>query len=59
MPVLSSREANAASAEKPGPEPLLGYTELRTDLPGGRHANVTTMRAVLVRADGTGRRALA
>ena len=33
----------------------VGYTELRTDLPGGRHANVRTMRAAVVRADGTGR----
>ncbi|HRZ81674.1 MAG TPA: hypothetical protein P5069_04390, partial [Candidatus Hydrogenedentes bacterium] len=35
--------------------PMLGYTELRTDLPGGRHANVRTMRAFVVNADGTGR----
>lgn len=33
----------------------IGYTELRTDRPGGRHANVRTMRAAMVRADGTGR----
>jgi TolB protein len=38
---------------------LIGYTELRTDLPGGRHANFSTMRAVVVKADGTGRRILA
>src|SRR5262249_56029332 len=38
---------------------LIGYTELRTDLPGGRHANVKTMRPVVVKADGTGRRVLA
>lgn len=37
----------------------LGYTELRTDLPGGRHANVRTMRAAVVNADGSGRRLLA
>ena len=24
---------------------LIGYTEFRTDLPGGRHANVATMRS--------------
>ncbi len=48
----------SAAAETPKP-PLIGYTELRTNLPGGRHANVTTMRAVVVRVDGTGRRALA
>ena len=40
-------------------EPLIGYTEHRTDLPGGRAANVMTSRAMVVRADGTGRRELA
>jgi Tol biopolymer transport system component len=35
---------------------LIGYTELKTDLPGGRHSNVRTMRAMIVQADGTGRR---
>jgi Tol biopolymer transport system component len=39
--------------------PLIGYTELQTNLPGGRHANVRTMRAVVVRADGSGRRRIA
>lgn len=34
---------------------LIGYTELRTNLPGGRHANEITMRAVIARADGSGR----
>ena len=38
---------------------LIGYTELRTDVPGGRHANVVTMRAVVMKGDGTGRRTLA
>src|SRR4051794_41702419 len=41
------------------PDLLIGYTEHRTDLPGGRHANVKTRRAVVVKADGTGRRVLA
>src|SRR5262249_41220132 len=40
------------------PDLQIGYTELRTNLPGGRRANVATMRAMLVKADGTGRRAL-
>jgi hypothetical protein len=40
-------------------ERLIGYTELRTNLPGGRAANVMTSRAMVVRADGTGRRELA
>src|SRR5262249_55586833 len=39
--------------------PLIGYTEFRTNLPGGRHANVRTRRAVVIRADGSGRRVLA
>jgi TolB protein len=41
------------------PVPLIGYTELRTNLPGGRHANVRTMRAAIVKADGTGRKLVA
>ena len=51
--------ALAAPTEVPFPDTLIGYTELRTDLPRGRHANVTTMRACVVRADGSGRRTLA
>jgi len=38
---------------------LVGYTELRTVVPGGRAANVFTMRACVVRPDGTGRREVA
>lgn len=34
---------------------LIGYTELQTNLPGGRHANVRTMRAAAVRMDGKGK----
>lgn len=41
------------------PKLLIGHTQLRTNLPGGRHANVRTMRAVVVQADGAGRRLLA
>ncbi|MFN5075465.1 MAG: TolB family protein [Planctomyces sp.] len=39
--------------DPPGSPPLIGYTQHRTNLPGGRHANVCTSRAMLVRADGT------
>jgi len=39
--------------------PLVGYTEFRTNLPGGRHANVRTMRATVVRMDGAGWRQVA
>jgi Tol biopolymer transport system component len=48
-----------AGAEPPATSPLIGYTEFRTDLPGGRHANVATMRAAVVGIDGTGRRRVA
>src|SRR5262245_36512179 len=41
------------------PDLLVGYTEFQTDLPGGRYVNVATMRAAVVKADGTGRRVLA
>lgn len=39
--------------------PWIGYTQLQTNLPGGRHPNVRTMRAALVRADGSERRLIA
>jgi TolB protein len=48
-----------AHAAEPTPSGLIGYTELQTNLPGGRHANVCTMRAVVVKADGSARRAIA
>src|SRR2546426_3215029 len=51
--------AGAAGRDDTPPDALIGYTEFRTDLPGGRHANVKTRRAVVVKADGTGRRVLA
>ena len=41
------------------PRCLIGYTELRTNLPGGRHANVRTMRAIVAQADGSARCVLA
>jgi len=37
------------------PTRLIGYTEMRTNLPGGRAANIFTARACVVRADGTER----
>ena len=40
------------------PDCLIGYTELQTNLPGGRQANVKTMRAVVINADGSGHRLL-
>ena len=44
---------------EPSPDVLIGYTEFRTDLPGGRYVNVATMRGAVIKADGTGRRVLA
>jgi dipeptidyl aminopeptidase/acylaminoacyl peptidase len=41
------------------PRDLIGFTEYQTNLPGGRHANIITMRAATVRADGTRPRRLA
>jgi TolB protein len=40
------------------PQGYIGYTELRTNLPGGRQANVKTMQAIVIKADGTDRRVL-
>ncbi len=48
----------AASSLK-RPRDLIGFTEFRTNLPGGRHANGISMRAGAVRADGTRHRRLA
>src|SRR5262245_36671471 len=57
--VLSSGLLFSSPQVETPPDVLIGYTEHRTDLPGGRHANVKTRRAVVVKADGTGRRVLA
>ncbi len=37
----------------------IGYTELQTNLPGGRHNNVRTSRAVIIQGDGTHRKLVA
>lgn len=39
--------------------PWIGYTQMQTNLPGGRHANVQTMRAATVRVDGSSKALLA
>ena len=49
----------AADVDDKPPDLFIGYTEFRTDLPGGRYVNQATFRAVVVKADGTGRRMLA
>jgi Tol biopolymer transport system component len=56
--LLSGAQA-AANSDTAWPDCLIGYTEMRTDLPGGRHANIVTMRANVVKANGSGRHGLA
>ncbi len=56
---LRADERLAAKPKTDWPERLIGYTELRTNLPGGRHANVSTMRAKVVKADGNEPREIA
>jgi TolB protein len=58
--LLSPSALTARPPDKPssGP-PTLGYTEFRTNLAGGRHANVATMRAAVVTLDGSPRRLIA
>jgi len=57
LALVSGPPLLAESSPTPGQQ--IGYTELRTNLRGGRHANVCTMRAVVVRGDGSGRKAIA
>jgi len=57
--LLSTFLGSLDAAEPKPPERLVGYTELCTNLPGGRHANVRTMRAAVVKADGSDRRLVA
>ena len=47
----------AVAADRPSQ--FIGYTEFQCSQPGGRHANVRTMRASVVKADGTGSRRIA
>ena len=44
---------SARADDSPMSLPVVGYNEHRTNLPGGRHANVSTNRAMVVKADGT------
>lgn len=51
--------ATALAAESiPLSDWQIGYTECRTDIPAGRHANIITMRAYTIQADGSKRVAL-
>lgn len=57
--LLSAQVGAAPLRGAETPLPLIGYTEFRTNLPGGRQPNEATMRACVVRADGSERRMLA
>lgn len=57
--VLGAVPLQGSQAEVPQIDGWIGYTELRTNIAGGRHANVVTMRAAVIKGDGTGRRVLA
>src|SRR6185295_12685601 len=52
---LACMSGAAVGAESP-PRSLIGYTEFRANVAGGRQPNIITMRAAMVRADGSGRR---
>jgi Tol biopolymer transport system component len=56
---LVTSAEGVSPVEPKRPKPLIGYTELRTNIPGGRHANVRTMRAAVVTADGLDHRLVA
>src|SRR5260370_22943722 len=49
------REKDVPRLEPNPPNVLIAYTALPTNRAGGRHANVRTMRPVVVKDDGTGR----
>ena len=57
--LLLPTQGMAYAAEPELVDRLIGYTEFQTNLPGGRHANVRTMRSVVVKADVSGRRLVA
>ena len=59
LALLGPALGKGLAAEPEVADRWIGYTEFQTNLPGGRHANVRTMRAMVVKADGSGRRIVA
>ncbi|GDY23112.1 hypothetical protein LBMAG56_44590 [Verrucomicrobiota bacterium] len=57
--LLLLNHAPAVAAAPDRPSQLIGFTEFQCNLPGGRHVNVRSMRASVVKADGTGARRIA
>lgn len=50
---------HGAAGDREPPPRLIGYTQYRANLPGGRFDNVATMRAMVVDADGSNAREIA
>lgn len=59
LSVLAMTSGVVCADEPTAQRLLIGYTELQTNLSGGRHANVRTMRATVMAADGSGTRRVA
>ena len=62
LPLALLGLASVAALAAPRPEAAglrIGYSRVRTDIPGSRWVNAVTMRAWLVNGDGTGARELA
>ncbi|MBN2562108.1 MAG: PD40 domain-containing protein [Phycisphaerae bacterium] len=60
LQAVSPQSATTLPSTEGGlPRSLIGYSQFRTNIPGGRHPNCVTMRAHVVRPDGAGRRMLA
>jgi TolB protein len=57
--IAGGHNQKVLGADPVASDSLIGYTEFEAQLPGGRQANVRTMRAVVVKADGSEKRALA
>jgi Tol biopolymer transport system component len=58
LSVLLLFSSAARAAEPDWPTQLIGCTEFRTNLTGGRHPNIATMRATVRSADGMNRNVL-
>jgi Tol biopolymer transport system component len=56
--LLLSLVTTSSGDELSSMESLIGYNEHRTNLTGGRHTNVITNRAMIVKVDGTGRKSI-
>jgi TolB protein len=58
-PLGVAKAPPAAAADASLSHYQIGYTEYRTNLPGGRHANIATQRTYVINADGSDRHEVA